>query len=719
MPFILLLGSIIIVLPQNTIAKADKIDSLRNEYYKYENHDTNSIPVLINLSFHLSQSKFIDSLSKYVGILKTKIANTKTPSNYSQAYTLEGDLYYHNRIFDSALAFFHKALTINKANNYKYLTTSQYNNIGNVYLRMADYEKALNYYDTTISIAKEVGDSTVLANTINNVATIYYEQGAYVIALEKFLTSLKLNEDKNRESSMVSNYNNITNIYFRLNEYNKAKQYATKSMELSEKIGAPWGLVSSYTTFAMIHNKLEEYDSSLYYLQKADTLAHKIGSSFLTNLLKQNIAECYLNKKQYDKAFKLYKESEINSQKLNDPEGYAVAKAGIGQVLMKKGNKADGAGYLKEAVELMTARGMKEQVLEIATILSDACEKSNDYKGAVKYLRIKEQYKDSLNKVEGLKQAQNLEFKYLLDKKENELTLMQKDRDIETSRLNLQRTLLIAALIGMIMAIIIAILIFRNLKTARLKNQLILNQKAEIEQQAQKLTELNNFKDTTFSVLSHDLRSPINALTGTMAMLDEGIITPEEFAEHKNELNNKLQSVSLMLDNLLQWAKAQMKGEQTLDIQKISIRRKVLRSIAVLKDAAQQKNITLNGNAPEGLYAYADRNQVEMVMRNLLSNAIKFTPDNGSVTISAEKQGDKAVIKVKDTGVGMAPDMAAELFDGSPNSSTQGTGGEKGTGIGLHLSYTFVKNNNGELTVQSEPGTGTTFTLTLPTTPPA
>src|SRR5690606_32057550 len=115
--------------------------------------------------------------------------------------------------------------------------------------------------------------------------------------------------------------------------------------------------------------------------------------------------------------------------------------------------------------------------------------------------------------------------------------------------------------------------------------------------------------DNTFSVLAHDLRSPVNALTSTMMLLDEKIISPEEFIVYKTELNNKLQSVSMLLDNMLYWAKSQMKGENRMDIQQINIRAKVARIIAILSDAASQKKITLINKVPEGINGFADRDQ--------------------------------------------------------------------------------------------------------------
>ncbi len=690
------------------------VDSLFKELSAKNADDTSRVPILIDLCNYYSQNKQIDSLNKYVSKIEALLDETNEPGYKSSYLTFKGDLLYFNRHFDSAITLYKKALVININNDYTELSAAQYNNIGNVHMRLGNYSQALSYYDTTIDIAEKIDNRILKAHTINNVATIYYEQGAYVIALKKFLESLRLNEANGDEKSMVSNYNNITNIYFRLDDFEKAKEYAAKSVALSEKTATPWGIVSSYVTYAMIHSKVKDYDSSLAYLLTADSLANQVGSAYLSNILKQNIAECYLHKNERDKAYRLYKESEETSVALDDQEGIAVAKAGIGQVLMERGKKRDGAAYMKQAIQLMMEGGMKEQVVDVATTLSEACEKSGDYAGAVKYLKIKEQYKDSLGKVESAKEAQSLEFKYLLEKKENELTLLQKDRAIEMGILKQQRILLTATVIGLVLASIIAILIFRNLRDARKNNALILKQKEEIEEQAQKLEELNTFKDTTFSVLSHDLRSPINALTGTMSLLDEGVITPEEFKEYKGELNNKLQSVSLMLDNLLQWAKSQMKGEHILEKDDIDLHQKVQTSLNIVKDAAKQKNIALTNNVDKSMSMYADPNQIEMVLRNLISNAVKFTPNGGSVSVSAARKNGHISVDVSDTGMGMTQEQIKQLFDGNTNNSSLGTGGEKGTGIGLQLSHAFVKSNGGDINVKSELGAGTTFSIILP-----
>jgi signal transduction histidine kinase len=264
------------------------------------------------------------------------------------------------------------------------------------------------------------------------------------------------------------------------------------------------------------------------------------------------------------------------------------------------------------------------------------------------------------------------------------------------------------------MVAIAAYLFMLNIRKLNKNREVLKHQKHEMELQAKKLQDMNDFKDNTFNVLSHDLRSPVNALTSAMMLLDEKVITPEEFAMHRHELNSKLQSVSLLLENMLYWARTQMKGEEVLNITKLSVKNKTLRVMAVLKDAAQQKNINLTYDVADSIHVYADLNQLDIILRNLTSNAIKFTPSGGNVVISAREDSYKTHISVTDTGVGMTAEQINNLFKDNSHASTQGTSGERGTGLGLQLSNKFAQNNGGSIHVVSKPGKGTTFTLTLP-----
>ncbi|HEY9176056.1 MAG TPA: tetratricopeptide repeat-containing sensor histidine kinase [Flavipsychrobacter sp.] len=700
--------------PRAIAGETTAIDSLKSELQQHTSEDTNRVNVLLYLSVRYHNIS-ADSQRHY-GREAYRIALKTGDKRYIvRAMNQVGAAQLFSGMYDSSIATYRAALRMCNEYDIPDLKEYIYTNIGNNYMRMGDNARGLIYFDSGAIFAEKNGNRVGLARIRNNIGSIYYDQGAYTLALKNYLKGLKLHEQLNNKADIEISLLNMSNVYYRLKDYPKAKDYIARAMKMAEESGSDYSVVSCLITLASIFNEEQKYDSAMMSLRKALPLAKSVNQPYVTNIVIGNMAEGYLKLGDVDSSYILYKETLTLSEQLEDVEGLALAKAGIGQILLKRGDSRGGIAYLQEALETLRASGMREQALETADILAGSYEKISDYKSALKYVRLKEAYRDTLNKEEALRSARNMEYDYQIDKREAQIALLEKDKDIEAAKLKQQRILLIAALAGLLLALIIAYLFFANLKRARKTNELILQQNREIEEQAKKLKELNSFKDTTFSVLSHDLRSPINALTGTMAMLDAGIITPEEFALHKQELDTKLQSVTLMLDNLLQWAKSQMKGENTLHIEKINVKRKVLKTFAVMKDAAQQKGISLShNNIPDDLYVSADRHQLAMVMRNLLSNAIKFTPDNGTVTIAARRNNNRVEIDVTDTGIGMKPEQAARLFDGTPNTSTAGTVGEKGTGIGLHLSYDFIRNNGGDIKVDSRPGAGTTFTITLP-----
>jgi signal transduction histidine kinase len=514
--------------------------------------------------------------------------------------------------------------------------------------------------------------------------------------------------------NIASDVSNIANVYMRLGQHDKAIAYVQRGLTLYTEAGAKEHMLGCLTTYAIVYNDRKMYDSSLHYLLQASQLAAQLQNPYLQNILNGNLAECYLKKGEKDKAFALYSESVEMSKKLDDAEGLAVAKAGLGEIYVGRGNTLLGHSYLKDALGILQQLGIKEQVLGIAEKLADSYEQVGDFKSALQYYKIKTAYNDSLQKDKGRRDAEQLLFNYEIQKKEDEIKLLQQDNAIKQNKNNTQLTILVALSIGLILTIIVAYLFFKNLKNERSTRKIIQAQKEEIEEQTHKLRELNTFKDNTFSVLSHDLRSPVNALTSTMMLLDENIITPEEFGLYKQELNDKLQSVSILLDNMLYWAQSQMKGQLTLEIIQLNVRNKVQKAFLVLSDAAKQKNIKLDNRVPADMVAFADKDQVDIVVRNLISNAIKFTHRSGEVVVSAVHNGNFIELSVTDNGVGMTSEQMSKLFNKTEHISTRGTGGEKGTGLGLQLCYDIMLRNHGDLKVSSKPGLGSVFTIILP-----
>ncbi|MEZ5017129.1 MAG: tetratricopeptide repeat protein [Flavipsychrobacter sp.] len=695
------------------IAQSGNVDSIRSLLAKHTAENEERADLLITLSL-AHQPDNVDSSYKYATralALSEKIDYNKGKAN---AYQALGSHYYTLSKFDTSLKIYDKGLTIAKKNSLLVSIGSILNDIGSVYLRKTEYESAIAYYDSARAVGRKTQNKLLLAKASSNIGSIYYKMGNYAKALIDYQESLMLYEGQKAWIDIQYSLLNISNVYYRLGDYPMAIKYADSCARMMDKYGTPWSKVSVLTTHSMIYGKQGKYDSALYYELEALKSAEQTQSNYLVNLIHQNLAECYLDLGDLDKAYNIYMSSISESKRIEDPEGVAVANAGVGQVLLKKGRVREGIRYLEKGLEGLRELELREDAKQASYTLFESYEKLGDYRNALKYFKENRKYTDSLNNNSEKAKVRQMQFQMELGEKQDRIDKLKQAQVIDEKKNDVQKVLLIAALIGLLLSAAIAYLVYRNLKNLQKSKALIEKQKEEIEHQAQHLTNLNNFKDMTFSVLSHDLRSPINALSSTLMLLDEEVITPEEFAIHKQELDTKLNSVNLILDNLLLWARDQMKGENMLRKELIDLYKKVVECIGVLQDPAKNKNITIINNVPENTNAFADRNQTLMVVRNILSNAVKFTPVNGIITVNATKDDEFTIISITDTGVGMSPEVLKHLFDGDTNSSTIGTSGEKGTGIGLMLAYRFVQQNGGDIIVDSVEGKGTTFYIQLP-----
>ncbi len=234
----------------------------------------------------------------------------------------------------------------------------------------------------------------------------------------------------------------------------------------------------------------------------------------------------------------------------------------------------------------------------------------------------------------------------------------------------------------------------------------------EIESQKEELAELNNLKTKLFSVISHDVRTPLYGLRNLFKSVQDYDIPADEVKLLIPDVVKDLQYTTDLMENLLQWAKSQMKGE-SVDPQLIDLSTLIHDVQQLVRLQAENKQVYIHSKAEKPVYIYADKEMMEVVLRNLVSNAIKFTPKNGEVSVDIKELNDEIEVYVKDTGTGMSEEQRNKIF-GDEYFTTKGTANEAGTGLGLMICKEFLKKNGGDIRVESELGKGSTFTFKLP-----
>jgi signal transduction histidine kinase len=244
-----------------------------------------------------------------------------------------------------------------------------------------------------------------------------------------------------------------------------------------------------------------------------------------------------------------------------------------------------------------------------------------------------------------------------------------------------------------------------------------INAHVTIKRQREELDRLNATKDRLFSVIGHDLRGPFMGLLGALELLRDSSddMDAETTRELIDSLYDSAQKTYNLLENLLEWSRSQQRVE--VQQRPVELRNLVSDTAQLFHAGASQKGISLCVEVPDDVVAYADRDMISTVVRNLVNNAVKFTAPGGTVRVSGRQTEELVILEVSDTGVGIPPEEIDGLFELERSVSRAGTSGEKGSGLGLLLTHEYVVRNGGRIDVESTPGEGSRFRVTLPAAP--
>lgn len=234
----------------------------------------------------------------------------------------------------------------------------------------------------------------------------------------------------------------------------------------------------------------------------------------------------------------------------------------------------------------------------------------------------------------------------------------------------------------------------------------------EVELQNKKLEQINAEKNKLFSIISHDLRAPLTSIQAYIELLSSKLLNEEEKEGIERQLLQLTNSTTDMLSNLLSWSKAQMEGV-SVQLAPHNLHNIVEQAIQVQRTLSAKKNIIISASVDPHVQLMADKNMLELVIRNLVNNAVKFSPHNSQIFVTGFRRFGQVEITIKDSGVGIPPDVQEKIFTPRVPSS-KGTNEEKGVGLGLLLCKEFTEMQNGSIWFESVPGEGSVFHLTFP-----
>jgi signal transduction histidine kinase len=545
------------------------------------------------------------------------------------------------------------------------------NFIGNDYHDLGRYDEAYYYFTQSHKIATAIGDSLRMVKSMHNVGTVFKELGQYDIALQHFDLARKIGEGIKDQDGLAYMLDEKGDLYLRQGEYDKAKELLFEAMRVIKERNLPMIEHRTLTKLAQVATALKDYDMALMYYDSANTIHKKHDNGF----------------------------------------GVAEADLGKSKVYLEQGKFKEAEALLLKASE--AARQLNARKLETDSyrLLSELAEKKGDFKSALHYYKIHKTTEDSIFSHEMMQKLYQSQLRFATETKDSEIALLMKSR--EEQAILIKRKEFLFNILAVVVALC-AVLLFSIYRSGQRRiriNKLLMEHQAEIKKRSVELEQLNQVKDKFFSIISHDLRSPMNALAGILDLADKKQLQPEEFSQVTKELRVQFNHTKTLINNLLDWTLLQM-DKLRIHEDKVDLHSMVDENFKLFA-ATQTKSLQMKNLVTPGTAAIADMNMVNLVFRNLILNAIKFTEVGGVVSVAARTIDGFVQVGISDTGVGIAPEVQRILFEKTTGYSTRGTANEKGTGLGLILCKEFVERMGGKIWLESEPGKGSTFYFTL------
>jgi len=439
-----------------------------------------------------------------------------------------------------------------------------------------------------------------------------------------------------------------------------------------------------------------------YYLKAEKEILNHNDESEIASFY-TNIGICYVHLNQYKKAeFYLKKDALLNPK--NVTKSVVQSNINIANFYYAQYKDQQAIYYFEKAYSL--SKNIKDFDLKQTTSFNMAIVEENrgNYKKALVYRKESSQWKDSLNNQNKIWAVADFEKKFAVAQKQKQIKVL----EVENKLKDTQRKSLFFASIGLLLILTGGVYLYgqkvKNAKTILL--------------QKNKLDELNATKDQLFSIVSHDLRSSVNALKTSNAKLSATLETKNYDELHQLIIQNSTiaNGAYSLLDNLLHWAMLQTKQ---LYFHKESIHLySIVQQIEYnYKPLLQDKAITFENSVSKNIFIFVDLDSLKIVLRNLLDNAIKFSNENGKISFyTQETNPDFCDLIIEDNGIGMSENTIKELLQEGELLAKKSNSEIIGTGLGLQLCKQMIRKNSGTLVIESEINKGTKMILSFPKT---
>lgn len=730
----------LIVFPQNK-----KIDSLWQVLKKIK-QDTSLTKLYIELGKEYENTSSDTALFYYdkALTLAKKIKNKKWEA---KSLYNKGSVLLNIGEYDNALEYFQNTLMINKAFS---LSTNKplsivglqgicdcLNGMGLVYFRQGNYSQALEYHQKSLKICKEIGDKKGMSNGYTNIGNVHYTQGNYDKAIEYFLKSLNIFEESGNspdiiivtasKKGMAQSYNNIGAVLMCQGSYDKAIDYYLKSLKIKEELGDEKGISVCFTNIGNVYYAQgsstsskkftkDKYDKAIEYFLKSlkiyedlDTLNEVRGEQSRTIERKKGISHCYNNignvlsdMGNYDKAIEYYLKSLKIKEKLGDKNGIALVYGNISSLHItladsvaitpaeKNAHYNEAINYGLKSLKLAKEINTMPWINSAASFLQKAYKALGNTAKSLEYAEIFIDTKDSMFKKEKIKIIAEIETKYQTEKKEQQISLLEKDNQLHIALLNKQqiRTLLAIIVAGLLIICLILLYLYSKVKQKNKLNQEQIKHKME---QLKAVVETQEKERERFARDIHDgIGQYFSALKMNLSKLEDN----KYFIDEKTIYNSSMQLIDELHQEVRNISFDIM--PKVITIKGLAV---ALNELALKINSIGKILITINSYDFHYRFPITTEIAIYRIIQEIVNNILKHSNAN-EVNIQFTQHEQELNIIVEDNGIGYNSSILVLSF-----------------GHGWKNIFSRIEMIGGTIDIDSTPDkTGTTIIINVPIT---
>lgn len=572
------------------------------------------------------------------------------------------------------------------------------------YSRTKSTDSLLSIARNMLRLAEQIDDSMRIAKGNLSKSWVYRDQGMIDSTLHYAQNAQKTAERINDSATLLTSLNTLAAVYYDMKIDSLQMKYLSRAEKLSRSPRFMRERLLITSNLGYLYLKEEDNQTAKKFFLESDSLMRLVTPSnyygFYLNF--NHLSDMWQNAEDLEKAIQNADSMRHYARLLQSKPHISVSQARYHYLKIKTGENVTQGKWYEELKNTSNDNLSPDEIksLHYYTMVIDGNlgNYKEAYEKSYKYAKLV----DSLNSEDLRDKISSIRELYAAEQREGEILRLENENRISHLESEKRQSRIIALSSGFVLVLIAGGFLFvYNRKLNRAK---------------QKLAELNETKDRFFAIISHDVRNATTAFQGLGKIIKKYVSQGKEerLDSLGTKIDNEADHLNGLLDNLLNWSMTQLKSVPTKP-EKLELKKRTQSIIELFQNHASSKDIVLESKLDENIKAVADPNAYDLVMRNLVNNAIKFTGPGGKITITGVLDNDTVKLEVRDNGKGISKEKLEKLFDIDSKKTSKGTGGERGSGLGLVLCKEYLELNGGKIKLESEPGKGTTATIELKT----